>query len=532
MIKRFISFCFSVFLMSFSMTHAIDLTPSLKSKLENTQALNAANDQVKNAAHFYKARDFKQIWVDGVGFTSSAEEILGVLRNAAAEGLEPRDYVRAVELVDEARNNSGKLLEAEIALTALALEYIDDLLGERLNPQKIGRSLYLKSKNIDAVRIMTESMAKDPSGKWLADLTVSHPEYQLLKNKLAEYRSQSAQKNYPKLSMGKKIELGSSGGRVETLQWQLSALGYLTGKNTQGTVDAATEKAIKSFQEENHLKPDGIVGAITVAALNSYNLDDRIRQIIVSMERWRWFPEDLGKRYVMVNIAGFELAAVENGVEKLRMPVIIGLTYRKTPVFFSKIDSVRFNPAWHVPRSIAVQDKLKKIRKDPGYLNRGGYILYNADGNRVDPHNVNWSSVSASNFNFRIRQNPGSNNALGKIRFAIKNPFNVYLHSTPDKHLFEKERRSFSSGCIRVGDPKALAVFIFNDEGSWPYDRIAQNMEGTQTQNISLKDPVNVYISYFTVWKGSDNKLRFSQDLYGQDKEIWEALQNRRGNRI
>ena len=161
MIKRFISFCFSVFLMSFSMTHAIDLTPSLKSKLENTQALNAANDQVKNAAHFYKARDFKQIWVDGVGFTSSAEEILGVLRNAAAEGLEPRDYVRAVELVDEARNNSGKLLEAEIALTALALEYIDDLLGERLNPQKIGRSLYLKAKNIDAVRIMIESMAKE-----------------------------------------------------------------------------------------------------------------------------------------------------------------------------------------------------------------------------------------------------------------------------------------------------------------------------------------------------------------------------------
>ncbi|HBN22148.1 MAG TPA: hypothetical protein DD412_02780 [Holosporales bacterium] len=532
MSKRFISFFLSAFLMSFSATYAVDLSTFLKAKLDNNQALNAANDQVKNAANFYKARHYQQIWVKGDGFTSAAETVLDVLKKAAVEGLEPSDYARALELVEEAKSNSGKLLEAEIALTALALEYVDDLLGERLNPRKIGKALYLKAKNIDAVQIMTEAMAKDPSGEWLTHLTISHPEYQLLKSKLAEYRAQSEQSHYPNLSKGKKIELKSTGGRVETLQWQLSSLGYLTEKHSQGTVDIATEQAIKSFQEENHLKVDGIVGTITVAALNSYNLDDRIRQIIVSMERWRWLPEDLGKRYVLVNIAGFELAAIENGVEKLRMPVIIGRTYRKTPVFSSKIDSVRFNPSWHVPRSIAVKDKLKKIRKDPAYLTRGGYILYNSHGDRMNPHNVNWGSVSASNFNFRIRQNPGSNNALGKIRFAIKSPFNVYLHSTPDKHLFEKEKRNFSSGCIRVGDPKSLAVFVFNDEGSWPYDRIAKNMEGTQTQNVPIKNPVNVYISYFTVWKGSDSKLRFSQDLYGQDKAIWDALQSRKKNRI
>lgn len=532
MSKRFITFLLSMFLMSFSALHAVDLSLPLKAKLDNSQSLKSSNDQVRNAANFYKERDFQQIWVEGNGFTSAAENILMVLKNAASEGLEPRDYARAVDLVEEAKGNPAKLLEAEIALTALALEYVDDLLGERLNPRKIGKSLYLKAKNIDAVQIMSDAMAKDPSGQWLSHLTISHPEYQLLKNKLAEYRKQSEQSHYPNLSKGKKIELKSTGGRVETLQWQLTSLGYLTEKHTQGTVDLPTEQAIKAFQEENNLKVDGIVGSITIAALNSYNLDDRIRQIIVSMERWRWLPEDLGNRYILVNIAGFELAAVENGVEKLRMPVIIGRTYRKTPVFSSKIDSVRFNPSWHVPRSIAVKDKLKKIRRDPGYLTRGGYILYNSHGDRLNPHNVNWSSVSASNFNFRLRQNPGSNNALGKIRFAIKSPFNVYLHSTPDKHLFEKEKRSFSSGCIRVGDPKSLAVFVFNDEGSWPYDRISKNMEGTQTQNVPLKDPVNVYISYFTVWKGSDNKLRFSQDLYGQDKAIWDALQNRKGSRI
>lgn len=530
--KRFLPLFFSAFLLLFSAAHAVDLTLPLKSKLDNNHALKASNEQLRNAANFYKARNFQQIWVKGNDFTSAAETILGVLKNAAVEGLEPGDYARAFELVEEAKKNPKKFLEAEIAITALALEYVDDILGERLNPRKIGKSLYLKAKNIDAVQIMSDAMAKDPSGKWLTHLSINHLEYQLLKNKLAQYRAQSDQNHYPKLSKGKKIELKSTGGRVETLQWQLTSLGYLTEKHTQGTVDFSTDQAIKAFQDENHLKVDGIVGTITVAALNSYNLDDRIRQIIISMERWRWLPEDLGSRYILVNVAGFELSAVEEGIEKLRMPVIIGRTYRKTPVFSSRIDSVRFNPSWHVPRSIAVKDKLKKIRQDPGYLARGGYILYNSNGDRMDPHNVNWDSVSASNFNFRIRQNPGSNNALGKIRFTLKNPFNVYLHSTPDKHLFEKEKRSFSSGCIRVSDPKSLAVFVFNDQGSWPYDRIAKNMEGTQTQNISVKDPVNVYISYFTVWKGRDNKLRFSQDLYGQDKEIWDALQNRKRNSI
>lgn len=532
MIKRSLSLFISLFLLSVSTSYAVDLSPQLKSKLDTPPSLNAKNDQVKNAAHFYKNRAFKQIWVDGTDFTSAAQTVLDVLKQAASEGLDPRDYARALDLVAQAKNNPEKLLEAEIALTALALEYVDDVLGERLNPRKIGKELYLKAKNIDAVQIMTDAMEKDPSGQWLAQLTISHPDYQLLKKKLAEYRVKNEQSLYPKLSKGKKIELGSTGGRVETLQWQLSSLGYLQEKHTQGSVDEATKQAIKSFQEENQLKPDGLVGAKTVSALNSYNLDDRIRQIIISMERWRWLPEDLGGRYILVNIAGFDLSAVENGVEKLRMPVIIGRTYRKTPVFSSTIYSVRFNPSWHVPRSIAVKDKLKKIRKDPDYLNRNGYVLYNSKGSKINPNSVNWSSVSASNFNFRIRQNPGANNALGKIRFAIKNPFSIFLHSTPDKHLFQKDRRSFSSGCIRVGSPKDLAVFVFNDQSTWPYDRIAKNMEGTQTQNISVQKPVNVYISYFTVWKGSEGKLRFSQDIYGQDEAIWKALQNRKGHRI
>lgn len=502
---------------------------TLKAKLDTPQMLNSKQDTHKNVAQFYKARNFQPLWVEDGAFLDEVDHALEVLKNAEIEGLNPRDYAKAAEAVAQARADTIKLLEAEMTLSALVMEYIDDLLGERLNPRRIGKALYLKMKKIDAVKIMSDGIQGGRSLGWLKELTIQHPEYQMLKGLLADYKGRQSHSHYPALSTGAKIEMGTKGGRIETLQWQLLALGYLKGGHTQGEVGEITDQAIRAFQGENQLKADGIVGAKTTAVLNSYNLDDRIQKITIAMERWRWMPEDLGERYIQVNIAGFELAAIEGGQEKLRMPVIIGRNYRKTPVFNSDIYSVRFNPSWHVPRSIAVKDKLKKIRRDPGYLTRGGYVLYDAGGSRISPHDVNWSTVSASNFNFRIRQNPGSNNALGKIRFAIKSPFNVYLHSTPDKHLFKRNVRSFSSGCVRVGDPKALAGFIFNDEGKWPQTRISQKMEGTQTQNVGLSNPVKVYITYFTVWKGQDGTPKFGQDIYGQDEAIWAALKNRKG---
>ncbi len=529
--RRVFIFFVAIFLFNLTVS-AVDLTTALRSKLDNPQALNAPSDLVKNAAQYYKQRQFQQIWVEGNSFTTAARIVLDVLKNAAKEGLEPHDYKKASKLFKEAQKNPARLLDAEIAITSLVLEYIDDLMGERLNPRKIGKALYLKAKNIDAVQIMKDGMRTDPSAKWLQVLTIQHPEYQMLKKELAYYLGRQGQSSYPKLSLGAKIELGNKGGRIETLQWQLSSLGYLSGVHQQGTVDAVTDLSIRAFQEANNLKADGVVGPKTIRVLNSHNVEDRLRQIIVSMERWRWLPENLGNRYVLVNIAGFELTAFEEGTEKLRMPVIIGRKYRKTPVFSSDIYSVRFNPSWHVPRSIAVKDKLRKIRRDPGYLTRGGYVLYDAGGARISPQSVDWSSVSASNFNFRIRQNPGNHNALGKIRFAIKSPFNVYLHSTPDKHLFKKNQRSFSSGCIRVGDPKALALFVFNDVSTWPYDRIEQNMQGTKTQNVALSHPVKVYITYFTVWKDKDGKPHYSQDIYGQDLAIWSALKSRKGHKV
>ena len=349
-----------------------------------------------------------------------------------------------------------------------------------------------------------------------------------MKSELAKIRHQADTTRYPQLASGPKIEKGSRGGRVETIQWQLRTLGYLSSNAKPGEVDKATEEAIRSFQDDNSLIVDGVVGPLTTDVLNSFTPQERIKKLIVTMERWRWMPEDLGEKYIRVNIANFELYAYKNGEQVLQMPVIIGRKYRKTPVFSSNIYSIRFNPSWHVPRSIAVKDKLRKIKKDPGYLARGNYVLYDSSGNQVNPHSINWASVTGANFNYRLRQRPGNHNALGKIRFAIKSPFNIYLHDTNERHLFTKRSRSLSSGCIRVQNPEILAEYVFDDQKTWPLTRIQENMNGTRTSNIAVESPVKIYITYFTVFEGADGSLKFMPDIYKQDESIWLALKKRK----
>lgn len=519
-------FCLYVILgVVWSPGHAQEVQKALQQALETSPA-SKSSDLKKNVLAFYKDRNFEPVWLQGSHkFNPAVDTILKIFSQADEEGLNSEDYQDALEKVMAARQDRAHFIEAELTITARILQYIDDIGGERLTPQTIDKELYLKAKQIDAVQVLKENIARDPSGNWIATLTLSHPEYQFLKRLLATYRTLQATQNYPLLPVDmKKIEKGATGPAVGILQQQLKILGYLQEPFTPATWDPPTEIALRGFQEQNQLDADGVVGPKTRAALNGYDFAQRVRQIIVTMERWRWVPETLEDRYVRINIAAFDLVAVEKGTIKLEMPVIIGRDYRQTPVFVSKIEEIRFNPSWHVPQKIAVLDKLPKIQKDPEYLTRGGYVLYDESGAVIDPHSVDWASVDRSNFGFRLRQVPGDQNALGKIRFSINSPFNVYLHSTPDKDLFKKPVRTFSSGCIRVAEPDALAYFVFNEPETWPLERIQQAMEGTQTENIPLQKPVAVYIVYYTVWKSPDGTARFARDIYGQDALIGQAL--------
>ena len=245
------------------------------------------------------------------------------------------------------------------------------------------------------------------------------------------------------------------------------------------------------------------------------------------MERWRWFPLDIKEKYIIVNIAGFTLTGYKNQQEVLHMPIIIGQKLRKTPVFSSSISEIRFNPIWYVPRSIAIKDKLPLLKENPHLLATKGYTVRDRVGNIIDPTKINWTEISASDFPFSLVQAPGAINALGRIFFNIQSPFGIFLHDTPDAHLFKKAKRNFSSGCIRVASPIDLSLFILKDHQDVNFEFVQNKIDNNETSSIHLSKPIPVHITYLTVWFDKEGQYHFADDIYDLDQVIWDALQRR-----
>jgi len=286
------------------------------------------------------------------------------------------------------------------------------------------------------------------------------------------------------------------------------------------------EAAVKRFQARHGLDEDGIVGAATMRALN-VSAAARVRQIRLNMERWRWLPQDLGARHLIVNIAGFALRLVDHEQEIMRMRVVAGQPYRQTPVFSDTISYLVLNPYWHVPHRIAVEDKLPLIKQNPDYLAQQHMTLlrgWGADAQVIDPATVDWSAVTADNFPYRLRQDPGPQNALGRVKFMFPNRHNVYLHDTPSRSLFTRAERSFSSGCIRLERPLALARYLLADQSAWTAARIQQVLDTNVERTVPLKQKVPVHLQYWTAWAERDGTVHFRRDVYERDASLARAL--------
>jgi murein L,D-transpeptidase YcbB/YkuD len=252
-------------------------------------------------------------------------------------------------------------------------------------------------------------------------------------------------------------------------------------------------------------------------------VESRIRQITLSMERWRWMPESLGDNYIMVNIAGYELVHVRNGVTHDRMRVVVGRPYYQTPVFSERMTYVEINPYWNVPHSIAVNEELPKLQSQPAALAERGYEVLVGD----TPTNVtaiNWNNYSPGNFPFRLRQKPGERNALGQVKFMFPNQFNVYMHDTPSRGLFSETERARSHGCIRLARPLDMAEQVLLNVPGWDRKRIDAVVARQERTVVSLKTPLDVHITYSTAWRDDDDRVHFRPDIYQRDAKLHLAL--------
>lgn len=483
--------------------------------IKEALATNRENKQ-KEVESFYKQYHFQPVWFGPQGWKPRRYVAEGVLQNAHTEGLDPSSY--AYGWATNPSNNPFAIAQADIRLTQAILNYMCDIKGYRFNPRKLHKDINFSVPPFDAAHALLEGLQKDETARFLARFTLHHPAYQQLKNLLQTLHGKEKTPRFqpiPSLGEGRILKKGMEDERLPLIRARL-------GLAPKGGFDQALEDALKDFQASQGLEADGWLGNRSIHMMNK-TPHDYYQQVLATMEKWRWVPENLPSRYILVNIPFFTLHAYDQGDQVLEMKVIIGKVLRRTPIFSASIDQVRFNPSWYVPRTIAM-DKLSLIQQDPSYLAQKGFKVYDENGQQIETTSVNWSSLSSNHFPYRLVQQPGELNGLGKIRFNITSAFDIYLHGTSEPHLFNKRVRSLSSGCIRVEKPDLLGTYVLNNPLSWSLKTVQKAMEGTQTRNIKLAEPVPVFICYFTVWFNAQGNPVFADDIYEHDRWLIQAM--------
>ncbi|MFZ2099698.1 MAG: L,D-transpeptidase family protein [Oricola sp.] len=329
------------------------------------------------------------------------------------------------------------------------------------------------------------------------------------------YRDIVAQGGWPQVNLTQRLKVGSTDPAVRQLRQRLMISGDLPRNSGANDVfDTFLDAAVKRFQLRHGMPADGVIGNVTLAALN-VGADIRLGQLETNLVRLRSMSGFLGDRYVMVNIPAAEIEAVENGRVAQNHKAIVGRIERQTPILNSKIDQVILNPYWNAPTSIIQKDIIPLMREDPTYLTRNGIRLFDQQGQEVPPELVDWSTDEA--VNLRFRQDPGKINAMASTKINFPNPHAVYMHDTPQQSLFGQLLRFESSGCVRVQDVRELTIWLLRDTPGWSRSQIETIVASGENTEIGLVDPVPVYFVYITAWSTGDGVVHFRDDIYGRD---------------
>ncbi len=290
----------------------------------------------------------------------------------------------------------------------------------------------------------------------------------------------------------------------------------------------ALEEALRRFQARHGLPAGGRLDPPSLAALN-VPVHERLRQIELNLERWRWLPRDLGARHIRVNVPDYTLQVLDADQLALKMRVVVGRDYRRTPVFSSLMDRIVLNPDWNIPVRIAVEDILPKARRDPGYIARERIRVFenwSHGAAELDPAEIDWSRITPQNFRFKLKKDPGAHNDLGRFKFMFPNKFSVYLHDTTSRRLFERNARSYSSGCIRVEKPFDLAEYVLRDAPAWTSDAIRAAVASGERRTAVLPKRIPVHLLYLTAWVDGEGELQFRIDPYRMDPALDQALRD------
>lgn len=475
-------------------------------------------DEDSIVVDFYRMNGFETVW----NKPEIREALIFMLQKTGEEeGLDPGDYYAQKLAVYEKNKpllTTEKRIAYDILLTKAMRKYLRHLSRGKLNPLAVYNTWDLKRNTFDTNRLLSGGISGDSVS---AIIEKARPPHQMYKQLLTAWRIINRfpeEKEFQVLDTMLKIKRRDTSDVMPYIKRKLIFWKELEPQDSLSKIyDRKTYNAVINFQKRHGLVPDGIISRGTIKQLN-YSLEDRKGQILANLERWRWFPRDLGEHYVILNIPGYLLSVVKDGDTLEQKRIVVGKNARKSPVLSSAFSNVILNPTWTVPPTIIERDLTPEATRNRGYFASKNITIYR-NGKVVKPEN--WIPSQAKKY--RYVQKPGDDNSLGNVKFNYPSRFMVYLHDTNHKEMFIMHNRSYSSGCIRVENPLPLAAHMLNDSIKWPLDSIKKVVDTKKTTSITLKEKIYIHELYWTAWS-ENSQLIFRPDIYDWDRRLYEAL--------
>lgn len=502
-----------------NLSKAIVNTSHLKNTSRNFDSL-LISEKPLPLKTFYKTNNYTTVWTN----ESDRKSLHQAIENAVSDGLLPTDY--NIKTLLQFENNKTITEAGCIAYDILMTESFRKLSNHLFKGKVKASALYydwaLASKSLNATTLLTEALNKHNVKEVLDRCRPKHPVYVSLRKSLEYLNDLPDDTSLAEIKIEKPLTLKDSGTVVLALKKRLAYWKDLDSKDAQNNIyDRKTINALKHFQSRHGIYPDGVLSNRTVAALNTTKAK-RKEQILVNLERWRWFADDFGERAIVINIPNYRMDVIENDIDTVETyRVVVGKPERRTPILYSMLNFLVINPTWTVPPTILKEDLTPSATKDRSYFaNHNMKIFYGRDTIETSPED--WIPEKADHY--RYVQSPGENNSLGLVKFNFRNSYSVYLHDTNHRELFSRGQRALSSGCVRIQDPLKLAGYILEKEDNgWTEEKLQEIIAAGETENVGLKKGTHVHQLYWTAWMDKDG-LQFRNDIYNLDKVLYEKL--------
>jgi len=482
------------------------------------QAIAEASSDDERLAAFYRERDFEPIWTVSEA-ADRRNALLGAFEAANDHAL-PASRYDADTLRAAFRNATNPWMrgEADVLASRMFLQYAQDVHSGMLDPDDVVSDIVHTLPRRDPVELFSEFLDSNPRA-FMASLPPQHPEYTRTMRARMELQALAREGGYgPRVQAGS-LTPGQAGPQVVALRNRLMAMGYLD-RSITATYDAGLQAAVVAFQTANGIEADGVAGPETIRAVNR-SVDDHLSELALAMERQRWLNFDRGDRHIFVNITDFHVHVIDDGEITFTTRSVVGAraSDRQTPEFSDTMEHMVINPSWYVPRSIARRSYI------PSILAGGSrYMRLRAGGRDVPWSAVDLSQYSVTNFPFDLRQPPGPRNALGLVKFMFPNQWNIYLHDSPEEHLFNREVRTYSSGCVRLQEPFEFAYHLLAAQEQDPETFFQNILNSGEETYVDLETQLPVHITYWTAWVTPDGRLNFRDDIYGRNELLENAI--------